>query len=316
MSIFKNAIDSIILGIEDYNTAEPRRLLSATRNLVSGILLLIKHKLSTLSPAGTDEALIKQRVLPQLDGSGGVLWKGKGKKTVDVHQMRERCEGLRVSVDWRRVQKVVDHRNEIEHYFPSLNQNALRTLIADSFIIIRDLLRTQLNEDPLTCLGAETWNTLTDVANVYEKEKKECEANFDSVDWAYQQLQDALTEWQCPKCSSGLIDIVNPGSEKWSARFQCRSCGRECDFEEAAEKAVEDFFSTQNYLSVKDGGEPGTVLCPNCGHETYDLQEDCCLMCEESVERECQRCGMEIPASEIDGSGYCSWCNHMMSKDE
>jgi len=316
MSIYKNAIDSIVLGIEDYNSADPRRLISATRNLVSGILLLIKHKLVTLSPAGSDEVLIKQRVLPESDGKGGVVWKGEGHKTVDVQQIQERCRSLGITVDWKRVDKIVRHRNEIEHYYPSLTQAALRTLIADSFIIIRDFLRVQLGEDPLTELGTPTWTTLTSVADVYDKEKQDCERNVESIDWTYQQVQDALNEWQCPQCGSGLIDVVNPGANKWAARFQCRVCGREFDFETAAAKAIESFFADQNYRSIKDGGEEATILCPNCGHETYDLEEDCCLICEESVERKCQRCGGTIPASEIDGSGYCGWCNHMMSKND
>ncbi len=316
MSIYKNAIDSIVLGIEDYNSADPRRLISATRNLVAGILLLIKHKLVTLSPVGSDEVLIKQRVLPEPDEKGNVVWKGEGRKTVDVQQMQERCRSLGITVDWKRLNKIVEHRNEIEHYFPSLTQAALRTLVADSFILIRDFLRSQLDKDPLTALGTPTWTTLTSVADVYEKEKQECEKNVETIDWTYSQVEDALNEWQCEQCGSGLIDVLNPGANKWEARFQCRACGKEYDYETAAEKAIKSFFADGNYRSMKDGGEEVTIMCPECSHETYDLDEDCCLICEESVERTCQLCGNRIPASEIDGSGYCSWCNHMMSKDD
>lgn len=59
MSILQNAIDSIALGIEDYNSSDSRRLISCTRNLFAGILLLFKHKLAILSPPGSDEVLIK-----------------------------------------------------------------------------------------------------------------------------------------------------------------------------------------------------------------------------------------------------------------
>lgn len=316
MSIYKNAIDSIVLGVEDYNAPDPRRLISATRNLVAGILLLIKHKLVTLSPAGSDEVLIKQRVVPIDDGKGGIQWKGSGHKTLDVQQMQERCNTLGISVDWKRVDKIVKHRNEIEHYYASLSQIALRTLVANSFILIRDILRGQLGEDPLTALGQPTWTALTSVADVYEKEKKECEYHLSSVEWDYTHVEDALNEWQCPDCGSGLIDVANPGSDKREVRLQCRSCGKEFDFKTAVEGAVGSYFSAQNYSALKDGGEEATILCPNCCRETYDLEEDCCLICGESVERECQHCGMEIPACEINGSGYCSWCKHMMSKDD
>jgi rubredoxin len=316
MSILKNAVDSIVLGIEDYKNPDARRLVSATRNLVAGILLLYKHKLSTLSPAGSDEALIKQRVLPVADGAGQVVWRGEGTRTVDVQQIRERCESLGIGIDWKRVERIVKHRNDIEHYFTGLTQDALRSLVADSFVLIRDFVRAQLSEAPLDLLGADTWNTLTSVAEVYDKEKAECETNIETIDWRFSQLHDALVEWQCPECGSGLMDVATTAVDRSDATFKCRSCGKEYDFEVGAEKAVSSFYAGQNYSSMKDGDEPATVQCPNCFHDTYDLAEDCCLLCEESVERECQRCGMDIPACEIDGSGYCSWCSHMMAKDD
>jgi len=316
MSIYKNAIDSIILGIEDYKSKDPRRLISATRNLVAGILLLIKHKLAKLSPPGSDEVLLKENVLPKSDGKGGITWTGTGHKTVDVRSMQDRCKNLGITIDWHRVKKIVDHRNDIEHYFTSLPQATLRTLMADSFLIIRDFLRTQLDEDPLAVLGTPTWSTLTSVAEVYEKEKEECLQNIQSIDWEYPKVQEALEDWNCPKCSSGLIDILNPKCDKWDAQFQCRSCGTEFDFETAVEKAVQDFFAGQDYQSAKDGGDPTTVPCPRCFNDTYDLEDDCCLICGESVERECQMCGNTIPASELDDSGYCGYCNHMTNKDD
>jgi len=51
-SILKNAIISIQLGIEDFLKTEkdPRRALSAMRNLYAGVLLLFKEKLARLSP--------------------------------------------------------------------------------------------------------------------------------------------------------------------------------------------------------------------------------------------------------------------------
>ena len=316
MSIYQNAIDSIVLGVEDYNSEDPRRAISSTRNLVAGLLLLIKHKLADLSPAGSDEVLIKNRVLPQPDGKGGIAWCGDGTKTVDVQQMKERCTSLGVAVDWSRVDKIVKHRNDVEHYFPSITQKALRSLVADSFIVIRDFLKTQLDEDPLTALGQSTWSTLTGVAEVYDKEKAECDANLASVDWAFPEVLIALKEWRCPNCGSTLIDVLNPGAEKWSAQLQCRSCGADYDFETAGEEAIKDYYSSENHISIKDSGDPVTIECPECSRDAYHLEQNHCLICGESSPRDCEVCGNSIPASEIDGSGICSWCSHMMSKDD
>jgi hypothetical protein len=49
MSILQNAIDSIQVGVEDYNLEDDRRNASAIRNIFAGILLLYKERLCELS---------------------------------------------------------------------------------------------------------------------------------------------------------------------------------------------------------------------------------------------------------------------------
>lgn len=316
MSIYKNAVDSIALGIEDYNSADSRRLVSATRNLVAGILLLIKHRLAQLSPAGTDDALIKQQVLPIPDGAGGVTWKGKGSKTVDVQQMEDRCTSLGVKVDWKLVQRVVRQRNDIEHYFTTLNQAALRSLLADSFIVIRDFLRTELGLEPLAELGADTWSTLTKVAEVYQKERDECLAGLRTVTWLCPEVESAVHDWSCPDCGSGLVDVENPGVAQESVILKCRACGVSLPFDSYGEEIIEGFYAGENHVSVKDGGDPVTIDCPVCNCDSFHLEKNMCLLCGESTELTCSICENSIPASEIDGSGICGYCRHMMDKDD
>ncbi|MGL4779353.1 MAG: hypothetical protein ACRCXN_00780 [Bacteroidales bacterium] len=72
MSILQNAIDSIVIGIEDFDSSDKRRIISSTRNIFAGILLLFKHKLCDLSPQDSDEVLIKQVVLPSIDELGTI----------------------------------------------------------------------------------------------------------------------------------------------------------------------------------------------------------------------------------------------------
>ena len=81
--ILKNAIDSICMGIEDYKLgigdyefSAPRRLVSCTRNLFAGIMLLFKHKLAKLSPPGSDGLLIKQHIIPILNSKGNIEVEG------------------------------------------------------------------------------------------------------------------------------------------------------------------------------------------------------------------------------------------------
>ena len=96
MKILDNAIDSIVLGLQDYKSDDPRRLLSCTRNMFSGILLLFKCKLSLLSPEGTDESLIKQKVLPTKEAAGNINWEGKGKKLLMYNKFPKGLNLLRL----------------------------------------------------------------------------------------------------------------------------------------------------------------------------------------------------------------------------
>ena len=81
-TILKNAIASIQLGVEDFQSGDERRSLSAVRNLTAGVLLLFKEKLRQLSPAGSDEVLLKKNIRPTPSAGGGVAFQGVGKKTV------------------------------------------------------------------------------------------------------------------------------------------------------------------------------------------------------------------------------------------
>jgi transposase-like protein len=212
--------------------------------------------------------------------------------------------------------RVNEYGNDIEHYFSALSHNAVRALITDSFVVIRDFIRNQLGQDPLSLLGSPTWGVLTNVAEVYEKEKQECTEHIEAVEWKYDCLGSALIEYRCPKCGSGLIDVTANGADRETAAFTCRSCGEQWSFEDLAPLAISDYFAEENYRSIKDGGEPVTITCLECDEDTYLLDDDICILCEESTERRCQMCGIEIPPEEIDGEGYCSWCTHMMSKDD
>lgn len=316
MSLLQNAVDSIALGIEDYHNPDPRRVVSCARNIFAGILLLFKHELANLSPSGSDEALIKRKIIPHIVPSRGIHWRGEGKKTVNIQQIRDRFVSLGISVDWGRVESIRDYRNDIEHYFSTLSKCAIQTLIADSFIVIRDFVCVHLGEDPLVLLGSDTWSTLTSVAEVYEREKKECIIHITAIDWRYNCLRDALIDYRCQKCGSGLIGVSSPATDRLTARFTCRSCGEQLPLDKIAPLALSAYYATDDYSSMRDRGDPATILCPSCCVPTYVVAEDVCVICEESVEWECQRCGTPIPPEEIDGGGYCGYCAHKMSKDE
>ncbi|WP_286378591.1 hypothetical protein [Acinetobacter towneri] len=156
MPILKNALDSIALGIEDYELAEndDRRFISCTRNIFAGILLLFKHKLSDLSPTGSDEILIKQKIMPRLNGDQ-LLWVGEGTKTVDVQGIKDRFKHLDIEVDWVRLDEINKYRNAIEHYHSPALPTAVKKLISNSFLVIADFIRDYLDEDPRNLLSPD-----------------------------------------------------------------------------------------------------------------------------------------------------------------
>lgn len=316
MMILQNAVDSIAIGLEDYSSEDSRRLISATRNIFAGVLLLFKHKLSLLSPQDSDEVLIKQQVLPNIDPTGNLQWTGKGKKTVEVQQIKERFTSLGIEIDWDRVDKINEHRNDIEHYYSTKSKDAVRRLITDCFIVIRDFIVDHLAGDPKDVLGDDAWKMLVNVAEVYEKEKADCEATMDSVDWESSTVHEVLKEYDCSNCGSGLIYIPDPKTPRYDNEFVCKSCDNRWDYESIVTEALESFGAFYNNRAIKDGGEPEIVMCPNCINETYIFSEEHCAACGETAEHCCNCCGTKIPASEIFLGGLCSGCQHMFSKDD
>lgn len=316
MSLLKNAIDSIVLGLEDYNTDDKRRLISCARNIFAGILLLFKHKLSEMSPENSDEVLIKQKVLPRRVSNGTIVWSGVGKKTVDVQQIKERFESLNVITDWERVKNINNFRNDIEHYYTNLSKDAIRNLLANSFIVIRNFISDELALDPRTELGNEAWNILVSVTDVYQEEKELCLERINSINWASESLCEAIENMICENCGSDLITVKEIVGSREDVILICKSCDSEYNYDEILETAIPHYFEFDMYLAYKEGGDMPLIICPECGQETYVYNEGQCLSCGSSFEHTCGRCGTTIMPEEIDGSGFCGWCSHMMNKDD
>lgn len=317
-TILKNAVQSIQIGVEDYKSSDPRRVLSATRNITAGVLLLFKEKLRQLSPSDSDEVLIKQRIQPEFDANGGVVFKGDGKKTVDVQQIEERFKSLGIDADWKNFKKIVDIRNNIEHYHTKESTGAIKELVAGSFLIIRDFVLKQLDCEPVELLGVETWSVLLDVAEVYEKELKECQEATEEVDWGSEAMAGMSTHLRCPKCQSALVKPLELDVRSAHAiEFSCSSCGHVAEVADMAEDALAEHFSWEIYMSVKDAEAPPLGPCPECGRETFVRQEDMCAACGESLTyHECVVCGESLGPEDQDSNGLCGYHYHQSMKDD
>jgi hypothetical protein len=314
VDLLTNAIESIQAGVEDYKTATRPRLLSAVRNIHSGILLLYKEALRRLSPAGTNDVLISAKVSPELDGNGKVVFVGAGNKTVDVQQIRERFDSLGISTDWKRFDQITTVRNDVEHRHPKVDQKALEGLVSNSFLIVRNFIADELHDDPLALLGEETWQAMLEVAEVHEAERRECTRLIDKAGWRMSVLKEAVLDFTCPACSG---DLLKPISESGGdVTLQCMACGDTLDPSDYAAKALASALSTEAYIAMKDGDDSPLVHCAECGEKTFLTEEWECAACGAEPERDCARCGTGIPPEELDSAPFCGYCAYMMNKDD
>jgi hypothetical protein len=205
MDLLTNAVESIQIGVEDYRQGSRPRLLSAVRNIHASILLLYKEALLRRWPPNSNDALIKAKIDATVDSNGAVVFVGMGRKTVDAQQIRERFKSLGIVTDWRLLGQIADVRNDVEHYFPGLNQEAIAGVIASAFLIIRKFAAEELGEKPRDLLGQATWDTMLKATEVYQTERKECDDAFAAIAWESEALADGVERIRCPDCGSGLL---------------------------------------------------------------------------------------------------------------
>ncbi|MFO1052755.1 MAG: hypothetical protein U1F36_11120 [Planctomycetota bacterium] len=302
---------SVQLGVEDFGTGNPDRWLSAVRNLHAGILLLFKESLRRLSPPGTDDVLVRERVVPALKG-GAVSFVGQGKKTASTEQIRERFAALDIVADWKRVDRVAKVRNEIEHHFTTANEETLRGLLSDCFLVVRNFMVTTLKVDPAEALGADTWSTMLTVSEVVEQEREDCAGAIAAVEWVSDAVAAAIYELACAECGSLLMRPTTSDPPD----VTCRACGAKEVHEEIVERALREHFALESYRACKEGCSPPLIACPYCEREAYVVDEQRCAACGESCEHVCFMCDMQIPVEELSDGNLCGWCANSLAKDD
>lgn len=309
MNIFKNAIDTIQIGLEDYKNDDPRRCLSAVRNISSGILLLFKEKLRQLSPTGSDEVLIKKDIRPNLDrAKKDIIFLGKGKKTVDVQQIKERFGTLDIAVDWKTFDQINELRNNIEHYYTDKSPTVITEIISKSFIVIRDFCVEYLEEDPMSLFGQEAWNVFLQADEIYRKEKDICSHSLSQIDWTFRVIEEGLDAIRCPACQSDLI--MADGYKKYhpgkSLNLTCKKCQHEFDFEDVVEDCVHEAMYFDTFIAAKEGGEYPYDHCPECSKETYIFEEELCVACGyKHKEERCAVCHQSLSLEEAYEGSLC-----------
>lgn len=318
--LLKNAVVSIQLGLEDFASDDERRIISAARNLYSGVLLLAKEVLRQVSPPGSNDILIriKKKAVKQADGT--VTLVGDGKKTIDRFEIEEIFKQLQLAVDLSKLKHLAEIRNDIEHMHPQRAPALIQEAIANAMPIIHDIVVKELHEEPSALLGQAAWDALLDQAKVFKAEQDACQKSFEAIDWESETLADAVKEFRCPNCSASLLRNNNADAKvPTDLHLICSKCSEEADHEAVIEAAIEEHLAWDAYVAVKDGDDPPLEYCPECGRETFIVYENHCANCSfELAETSCGVCGAQVTVHDYDNGhpGICSYCNHVMTKDD
>lgn len=289
MSLLKNAIDSIQVGVEDYLMEEDeRRYLSAVRNICAGILLLYKEKLKRLSPEHDKEVLIKQSIKPICDDKGNISFVGDGDKTVDVHTIEKRFKSLNIKYDWTRFKDLNKLRNNIEHYYNTdKSPSAVREVIVKSFLIIQDFINQYLKEEPFDLLGEECWQTLLETAEVYKAEEKNCRQSWDNLGFKSSVLEHIVENIRCPVCHSNLIKAQDKSN--FFPSLSCSSCSNSFEVNDVVEdncSSYDDAEDEDSFAHCSDCSSLSSVvklgekwICFSCHKIHNDNDVGCCEYC-------------------------------------
>lgn len=315
MTLIDNAVRSIQIGIDDY--ADSTRLISSVRNVHAGILLLFKEKLRQLSPANSNESLIKQRISPKLDSSGAITFIGKGKKTVNTQELENRFKDLGIHADWDSFEHLSKIRNNIEHYYTTNPSHVLKEAMAMAFSIANLFIRSELQKDPANLLGSSHWGKLLAMHEVYEGEKTECRELMKKIHWPGTALQTLVHSFECVQCSSSLVSPEDISATPPDIILTCRACGHSMDFSIYAATFLEAAFEGDLFESAQSGDTPPLDECPSCGEETYIAEDDCCASCKYEREyKECNICYNTLSLEEQELGGLCSYHDNVMSRDD
>ncbi|MBF0427295.1 MAG: hypothetical protein HQL94_00095 [Magnetococcales bacterium] len=317
--LLANAAASIRLGIEDYQASgnDKDRVLSAVRNVYAGVLLLSKEVLRRLS--SDDEVLLHLDVVPKL-GENGIHFKprheGRVNRTIDKQEIIDRFKTLGLQINDNKINSISKVRNDIEHYHSRHTPAEIDSALADAFIVILDLTRKHIHEDPIDLFGQNVLGIFTEIKDIFDQEMKICKESLSAIDWETETLEAALEDFRCDACGSPLIKQLDSKNIGWSnAQFQCHKCGKTINSEQLVRSAIEENLYGDFYIAMTDGGNPPYEDCPECGG-IYVFEEGRCLMCGFELSGECVICYSTLTLNDriAGNSGLCGYHQHVADK--
>ncbi len=314
-SLFKNAIESIQLGVEDFKASDPRRALSAICNFYAGTLLPAKEVLVRRAPKANPRDVIGTRFKPVLD-KGDIKFEAAANRTIDFEEIGQRFKDFGLPIDRAALLDLNKMRNDIEHHYTSVTRKAVREAIAKAFPVVVDLFRLA-GEEPRTALG-DVWEDMLEARDLYERELAECRKTFEGVNWKSESMAKATP--CCPKCDSLLVARVDTSTNIHDyADAECRMCGEKISAINLIETALDKYFEAEGYAAAREGAPRPLHACPECSVKAYVTweEENACAWCDLEL-GECLRCETQLTPDDVawDNNEMCSYCDHIMSKDD
>lgn len=306
--LLDNAVLSIELGVEDYQTGEDRRVLSAMRNLYAGVLLLCKQVLWNESPADTQGSLIYKDLVPRrINGVVLMVPKKPQRNTVDRMQIEDRFKELGLALDWNKLKDLARIRNDAEHLFMTVKPAVAKEALASAMPVIEQLLVDHLGEEPAHLFADGVWKSLLENKDVFEKQKIRCAESFEKMNWEFEALDRALPEIRCSECGSSLIRQVDADNDAFEKlEIDCAECGNGLDLEDIFEAAIAEATAGEAYIAGTDGGEPPVTTCPECNRESWVMGEGC-VLCP-GADLTCSMCGETFSPDDFNyDEGMCSY---------
>jgi hypothetical protein len=317
--LFKNAIGSIRMGVQDYGSSDEHRHISAVRNFYAGILLLAKEVLVRRFPNEDPDTLLASNLKPVVGCNGTVQMIPASQKTIDFETIGRRFKDLGIPLQHASLKRLNTIRNDVEHKYTTLKRNAIVEAIAEGFPVTGQLFRL-IGENPVTALGNE-WQVMLETRDLFDAELAECRITVAPIEWRSSTVES--NKLICSECESALVEQIDPSnSDQDATELCCRACGAQLETGDVIEKTVEDALGAEAYMRHKDAGEDGPIYgCPECDKDTYIDFEDACANCGHSMDSSggCAICGEPFPLADLlfdPDMTLCSYHQHVMNKDD
>lgn len=322
----ENAKLSIELGVEDYLNGknDPRRYVTAVRNLFCGLLLLYKSHLAQVSKDQGCFIVRGDLDWEVVDGKIVVRPLDPNKKTLDVIGIGNAFKKLGVSIDHDAVERVRRYRNQTEHLFDSnaTDVSVVMPCVIDCLKLVRDFMTSVMRMHPETFFDERVLKVLVDHEGVVAKEREERNGLLDGLSWPHAIARSLFERATCPHCHSEMLfpAAENAKNDVMEMVFTCRCCSEQVTYETLMQYVTDDIWEESVSSSppsvssdLFDGIDVSLWECPECSSMSFDTVHNVCLVC--GHKGVCDRCAAEITDEDMPGytdKHLCNYCAHMM----